>query len=76
MLYNLFVMKEQHLIKDRVICSEISLKNNETFNETVTVDVTLIENDSIYNDYLIIKKALEHKIKKAVHNFIFEYVRY
>ena len=64
-----------YLMLERIICSEIEFAD-ATFHDTeVEVEVTLIENDSVLNDWRTIKAALEKKLEKQIHTFIYRYKR-
>lgn len=64
-----------HLMLERIICSEIEFVDATYHNTEVEVEVTLIENDSVLNDWRTIKKELEKKLEKQVYNFVYRYKR-
>lgn len=64
-----------YLMLERIICSEIEFVDATYHNAEVEVEVTLIENDSVLNDWRAIKKELEKKLEKQVYNFVYRYKR-
>ena len=64
-----------YLMLERIICSEIEFTDATQHNTEVEVEVTLIENDSVLNDWRTIKKELEKKLEKQVCNFVYRYKR-
>ena len=46
-----------YLMLERIICSEIEFTDATQHNTEVEVEVTLIENDSVLNDWRTIKKS-------------------
>ena len=78
MVYNVLVNQinnTMHLMLERIICSEIEFVDATYHNTEVEVEVTLIENDSVLNDWRTIKKELEKKLEKQVYNFVYRYKR-
>jgi hypothetical protein len=60
---------------ERIICSDIEFADATQHNTEVEVEVTLIENDNVLNDWRTIKKELEKKLEKQVYNFVYRYKR-
>ena len=78
MVYNVLVNQinnTMYLMLERIICSEIEFTDATHHNTEVEVEVTLIENDSVLNDWRTIKKELEKKLEKQVYNFTYRYKR-
>lgn len=78
MVYNVLVNQinnTMYLMLERIICSEIEFADTTHHNTEVEVEVTLVENDSVLNDWHTIKKALEKKLEKQVYNFTYRYKR-
>lgn len=78
MVYNVLVNQinnTMYLMLERIICSEIEFVDATHHNTEVEVEVTLIENDSVLNDWRAIKKELEKKLEKQVYNFVYRYKR-
>ena len=56
-----------------IIASEISITNSDYLIQEVRVNVFLHESNTVYQDWLAIKKALEAKLGMGVKNFTYRY---
>lgn len=57
----------------KIIASEISLTDSDYLIQEVRVTVFLNESNTVYQDWLAIKSALEAKLGMGVKNFTYRY---
>lgn len=57
----------------KIIASDISLTDSDYLIQEVRVNVFLHEANSVYQDWLAIKRALEAKLVMGVKNFTYRY---
>lgn len=56
-----------------IIATEISLNDSDYLIQEVRVNVFLNESNTVYQDWLAIKRALESKLGMGVKNFTYRY---
>lgn len=63
-------------MKTYIYASEIILKHSEDEIESMIVSVYLNEENTVFEDWKAIKRALEEEIGEEVQNFTYSYVNW